>query len=156
MALEGICNVTPNLQFARKGGKLILQQLWVSEHGVEEWLDVPVAEEDVDMSQVSDGCHTFEELYTFRKLYNAVLFNEWAKQGKYDVHKSYIHNDGTFVEGYFIVVAMLPTGQISNHYKVEDWDLFDIPDEYKAMYEYDNHTSEDVLQRLEDLTFRGL
>lgn len=28
----------------------------------------------------SDGYHTFKELYKFRLLYNAALFNEWAKQ----------------------------------------------------------------------------
>ncbi len=28
---------------------------------------------------LSDGYHTFNELYEFRKMYNAALFNEWAK-----------------------------------------------------------------------------
>ena len=28
--------------------------------------------------QMSDGYHTFAELYEFRKAYNAALFNEWA------------------------------------------------------------------------------
>ena len=42
----------------------------------------------VDMGEVSDGYHTFNELYEYRLLYNAALFNELAKQGLYDVHKS--------------------------------------------------------------------
>lgn len=33
---------------------------------------------------------------------------------------------------WFIVIAELPTGQISNHYRVEDWNLFDIPEKEKA------------------------
>ena len=101
-------------------------------------------------NELSDGYHTFNELYEFRKQYNAALFNEWDKLGKFDVHKSLRHHDGNlcFDGGWFIVVAILPTGQITNHYKLEDWDLFNIPEYDRAKYEYDNHTPADVLQRL--------
>lgn len=109
----------------------------------------------VDESQVSDGYHTFAELYEFRKMYNAALFNEWAKQGKYDVHKSWYHNDGEPCFGklnkWFIVVAVLPTGQISNHYKLADWDLFQIPETSKAKYAFDGHTPKNVLDRLKSV-----
>lgn len=103
--------------------------------------------------ELSDGYHTFNELYEFRKVYNAALFNEWAKTSKYDVHKSWKHHDGElcFGGGWFIVVATLPTGQISNHYKAEDWGLFDVPHTEKAKYEFDGHTSKDVLDRLKAL-----
>jgi hypothetical protein len=122
---------------------------------------------------ISDGYHSFEQLYKFRKIYNALLFNEWAKNPKctvewffnqrglkeqriiskeyqYDVHKSLRHNDGElcFGGGWFIVVAVLPSGQISNHYKIEDWNLFQIPEVEKAKYEFDGHTSEDVINRM--------
>lgn len=99
---------------------------------------------------ISDGYHTFGELYDFRKMYNAVLFNEWHKMELYDVHKSIRHYEGDicFGGGWFIVSAKLPTGQISNHYKLEDWDLFKIPATDKCKHEFDGHTSEDVLERL--------
>jgi hypothetical protein len=101
----------------------------------------------------SDGFHTFKELYEFRKIYNAALFNEWYKQGKFNVHKSIKHSDGElcFGGGWFIVVATLSTGDISNHYEIKDWDLFtcEIRDKSK---EWDGHTSEDVLTRLKNLT----
>lgn len=106
--------------------------------------------------EVSDGYHTFGELYEFRKLYNALLFNEWAVQHKYDVHKSKRHHDGELCFGgeWFIVVAVLPTGQISNHYKMEDWGLFIVPEREKATYEYDGHTAQDVLERMRSLAKR--
>ena len=128
-----------------------------------------------DIGDLSDGYHTFNELYEFRKTYNAALFNEWAGDydffqkmkilhpeirlaaenynEKYNVHKSWKHNDGElcFGGGWFIVSAMLPTGLISNHYKAEDWDLFRVPEVEKALYEFDGHTSEDVLNRLKKL-----
>lgn len=113
--------------------------------------------------EYSDGFHSFNELYTFRKVYNAVLFNEWGNQKgfddginyhhnipKYNVHKSWRHFDGElcFGGGWFIVVAMLPTGQITNHYKEEDWGLFQIPTFETALYEFDGHSSSDVINRL--------
>lgn len=100
---------------------------------------------------ISDGYHTFGELYEFRKVYNALLFNEWAKQGKYEVHKSMRHNDGEKCfddDEWFIVSAMLPSGQISNHYHINDWDLFHVPITDKALFPWDSHTSKDVLSRL--------
>lgn len=102
--------------------------------------------------EVSDGYHTMDELYEFRKIYNACLFNEWFKQGKYEVHKSEKHSDGElcFGGGWFIIVATLPTGDISNHYEMKDWDLFDCRVEEKAK-EWDGHTANDVLIRLKDL-----
>jgi hypothetical protein len=102
---------------------------------------------------ISDGYHTFDELYEFRKLYNALLFNEWAKTEKYNVHKSWKHNDGEdcFGGGWFIVVAILPTGQISNHYKATDWDLFQVPGTSKALFPFDGHTGKDVLERMKEL-----
>ncbi len=107
---------------------------------------------DEERGEISDGYHTFNELYEFRKLYNALLFNEWAKKGEYNVHKSLRHYDGElcFGGGWFIVVADIE-GQISNHYKIEDWDLFQIPEEPKAIFEYDGHTSKDVIERMTKL-----
>lgn len=101
---------------------------------------------------LSDGYHTFDELYEFRKVFNAALFNEWSRQGLRDVHKSKKHNDGEdcFGGGWFIVMATLPTGQISNHYKLEDWDLFKCEERERAD-KWDGHTSADVLERLKAL-----
>ena len=106
-----------------------------------------------DTGLVSDGYHTFNELYEFRKYYNAALFNEWYRNGKYEVHKSKKHFDGEdcFGGGWFIVVAVLPAGQISNHYELKDWDMFICEELEKAKYEFDGHRSQDVLERLKSL-----
>jgi hypothetical protein len=115
--------------------------------------------------ETSDGYHTFKTLYQIRKAYNVTLFNEWGTQiinekklggaivssVKYNVHKSRRHHDGEYPFGkdnWFIVSAMLPTGQISNHYTIEDWDLFKIPETEKALFPFDGHSTEDVIERL--------
>ena len=112
-------------------------------------LQIPIK----NVEDVSDGYHSFKELYEFRKVYNACLFNEWAKQNKYDVHKSKCHFDGDecFGGGWFIVVAILPDGQISNHYKLKDWNLFKCEETEKAKYIFDGHTTLDVLKRLKKI-----
>lgn len=108
---------------------------------------------EIDYSKVSDGYHTFEELYDFRLDYNALLFNEWYAQGKYNVSKSKRHNDGELCFGgnWFIVTAELPTGQISNHYEISKWDLFKVKETEKSELVFDGHTPLDVLERMEKL-----
>lgn len=112
--------------------------------------------EGLNIQDVSDGYHTFSELYEFRMMYNAALFNEWAALGLFEVHKSFKHYDGEFCfgGGWFIVVAMLPRGQITNHYKNDYWNLFNVPVEGKALHEYDGHTPKDALDRLKSVTVK--
>lgn len=100
-------------------------------------------------SDTSDGFHTFDELYIQRMLYNAALFNAWGIEGEYDVHKSWNHSDGSpsFGGGWFIVVAELPTGQISQHYEEKYWDLFQV-DDRELPNEYDGHTPDQAMERL--------
>lgn len=99
-----------------------------------------------DMGEVSDGYHTFNELYYYRMLYNAAFFNLLPKEW---VHKSKRHNTGEecFGGGWFIVMANLPTGQISNHYELKDWDLFKVPEKEFAD-EWDGHTPQEAANRL--------
>ena len=116
-------------------------------------INLEITESKLDTNKISDGYHTFEELYEFRKVFNAALFNEWSKHGLHSTHKSWKHNDGEdcFGGGWFIVVAKLPSGQISNHYEAKDWELFKILETEKAIYPFDGHTSQDVLNRLKSL-----
>ena len=120
---------------------------------IEELLDQPEQTEQEPVAideNTSDGYHTFKELYEFRKAYNVALFNEWGATGKCHTHKSWRHNDGElcFGGGWFIVVAVIPQGQISNHYEAKDWDLFNVPEVEKALFEFDGHTGADVVERL--------
>lgn len=111
---------------------------------------IQVRENKKDKGKISDGYHTFNELYEYRLLYNAAFFNELAKQGLYDVHKSKRHSNGEIPFGdpnWFIVVAELPTGQISNHYEMKDWFLFQVP-EKELSNEWDGHSPADVAERL--------
>lgn len=108
------------------------------------WLEKQVISED--KGEISDGYHTFNELYYYRMLYNAAFFNSLPKEL---VHKSKKHHDGEecFGGGWFVVMANLPTGQISNHYELKDWELFQIP-EKEVADEWDGHTPKEAAERI--------
>ena len=52
-----------------------------------------------------------------------------------------------FGGGWFIVMAQLSSGQISNHYEDEDWSSFNVPERPRAAV-WDEHTVADVVARL--------
>lgn len=98
---------------------------------------------------------TNQELYDFRLIYNALLFNIWYKYGEVEVYKARRHHDGSipFDEPYwFIVVAILPGGrQVTNHYHMRYWRYFKITEYDQMKDEFDGHDSEDVLRRLKGM-----
>lgn len=116
-------------------------------------------DEEFKAEEVSDGYHTFSELYDHRRALNVALFNFMymvdksvrgdyiAGGSKHLVMKSKLHSDGTMFEGYFIAMAITPEGQISYHYDLKYWNQFKIP-EVDRCPEYDGHTPNDVIERL--------
>ena len=105
----------------------------------------------VKEGNVSDGCHTFDVLYDYRMAYNAAFFNELYKKGKYHIHKSHRHYNGKecFGGGWFVVVAELPTGQVTNHYENKYWDLFKC-EEREHADAWDGHSPEEALFRIKE------
>jgi len=97
---------------------------------------------------ISDGYHTFNELYDHRAALTAALFKSLPSG---TVYKSKHHHDGTMYDGMFIVGTELPTGEsISYHYDLDPWwGIFNIR-EVEHAPEWDGHTPDDVIERLKD------
>jgi hypothetical protein len=95
----------------------------------------------------SDGFHTFKELYDHR----IALFIALMKSHPTISWCSKVHHDGSSYDGWFIAGMDLPTGQISYHLPMSDWDKLgaDFPTLDKAP-EWDGHTPADVVKRLTD------
>lgn len=74
-----------------------------------------------NIGELSDGYHTFNELYYHRMK----LFSVICKQNKEIAWRSLKHYDGTMYDDYFIVGLSLPEGNFSYHYELKYWDLFD-------------------------------
>ena len=100
-----------------------------------------------DMGEVSDGYHTFNQLYHQR----AILFATIVNQNKDRAWKSYKHEDGKYCfdkDGeWFIVGIDTPKGSYTYHYSKEYWDMFDCQ-ELECGKEWDGHTEEDVIRLL--------
>ena len=92
-----------------------------------------------DTSDISDGSHTFGELYHHRAVLFAVICNMFPDSA----WKSMKHCNGGYIKGFFIVGIETPEGQFAYHYPVEDWDLFKV-EKLQVAPVWDGHTSKDV------------
>lgn len=120
---------------------------WLADHDAEVCAPLE-AERDDYRDNPRDEHHTMAEVYDYRMLYNAHAAAGWWALG-IPVVKSWHHSDGEpcFGGGWFIVTATLPTGQVSNHYRAEFWDLFAVPG-VDLPPEYDGHTPQVAADRL--------
>lgn len=101
-----------------------------------------------DIGNISDGYHTFNDLYKERLYLSAALFNAYKDRA----WKSRNHSDGTLCfdgGGWFIVGINTPLGQYTYHYNDQYWEMFDCK-ELETAPEWDGHTELDV-SRLESL-----
>ena len=96
------------------------------------------------IGEISDGYHTFNELYHHR----AILFSLICNQNASVAWKSKLHHDGTMFDGMFIVGINTPFGQATYHYDIEPyWDYFNVKALNKAP-EWDGHTSDQAIDRI--------
>jgi len=92
---------------------------------------------------ISDGYHTFDELYFHRMMLFAVICN----QNKGKAWKSKLHHDGTMYENFFIVGVTTKKGDYTYHYHLDSWSLFNVKELDKAL-EWDGHRPEDITRLL--------
>jgi len=98
--------------------------------------------------QISDGYHTFDELYEHR----ITLFIALCEHVTNDVWRSKFHADGTGYDGWFIMgINKAPGAQISYHLPNTKWDATAFAETLNRAPEWDGHTSVDVLKRLGSL-----
>lgn len=97
-------------------------------------------------SQITDGYHTFDELYDHRRALTAAL----AKAVGLDAWRSKEHHpDGDpMFPGYFVVGINLPTGTVTYHYKLSHWDDFAGVIELEHAPKWDGATPNDSVTRL--------
>lgn len=99
-----------------------------------------------DIGRISDGYHTFDDLYFHRML----LFSIICKIHNNRAWRSKLHSDGTMFNNFFVVGINTPEGQYNYHYSLSYWDYFDGIIELEKAPEWDGHQPEDI-RRLESL-----
>lgn len=99
------------------------------------------------IGDVSDGYHTFNELYDHR----AKLFSVICNEHKDLAWKSKKHDNGDMYDGMFIVGIKTPDGQATYHYNIEPyWNMFKV-EEIEFAPKWDGHTPEEAIRRITTL-----
>ncbi len=100
-----------------------------------------------NVKNVSDGWHTFQDLYDHRKALTAMVVSLIPNH----CWKSKQHDDPNepMFDGMFIMGIDLPAGTITYHYDLEDWDLFHCKELDRAP-KWDGAKPEDTVTRLLD------
>lgn len=100
------------------------------------------------IGDVSDGYHTFNEMYHHRAVLFSVICNILSDKA----WKSKLHHDGSMYDGMFIVGIETSHGQATYHYDIDPyWDMFHVEELEKAP-EWDGHTPEHALERISTLS----
>lgn len=107
-----------------------------------------IAQGPEDMS-VSDGYHTFEELYEHRITLYIALCKQYMKATGFRPWRSQLHSDGSGFDGWFVLGLMDEPGkQITYHLPDSKWEETSFAETLDRAPEFDGHTSNDVLKRL--------
>lgn len=88
---------------------------------------------------ISDGYHTFDELYYHRM----VLFSIICNSHKEYAWKSWKHSDGTMYDDYFIVGITTEEGDYTYHYHKDNWNIFNVKELNNAP-KWDGHEPKDI------------
>ena len=133
--------------------------IWTDEH-LEELTndfiiipkDAPTADvvevPEIGIGNLSDGYHTFNELYHHRAILFSVICNSMPDKA----WKSKLHDTGDMFENMFIVGIETPNGQATYHYDIEPyWDMFKVKELEKAP-KWDGHTPADAINRIATLS----
>jgi hypothetical protein len=104
-------------------------------------------------NDISDGFHTFAELYEHRtELFLALCrfhASSWELRSPW---RSRQHADGAMYEGWFIMgIGQAPGEQIPYHLPLDRWEETNVAETLDRAPEWDGHTPADVLQRLKRL-----
>lgn len=120
------------------GYKTIFESSTKMERAIEKACEIAGVKDEGDLS---DGNHTFNDLYWQRCVLFAVLVNLFPKLA----WKSKKHEDGEPCHDgkNFLVCIETPKGPYSYHYPLKNWDLFKCVELERAK-KFDGHTDKDV------------
>ena len=103
----------------------------------------------INTDLISDGWHTFGELYNHRSLLFLKLCKELSKDEKYLVYKSKKHFDGSDMEGYFnLGVKLQDDTFVAYHISNQYWDECDFAETLEKSPIEGEYSSKDAVNNL--------
>lgn len=125
-----------------------LQRLPVSK---EEAINTLIGMDGIDTNKISDGYHTFDDLYKHRIMLYMCVCRLAIETMHFECWKSKKHHDGSEYENWFIMgLTSLndPTLNVSYHLPMSCFEDCNFAVTLDKAPEWDGHTSMDVLERL--------
>lgn len=98
-----------------------------------------------DKKDISDGYHTFGELYAHRY----ALFLNLLVLNPETAWRSKLHHDGSMFDDSFIAGMTTTSGQVTYHIPLYLWGMFEGLTTLDHAPEWDGHNSNDVVIRLQ-------
>ena len=111
---------------------------------VREAVGMPNKLKNLVSGEISDGYHTFNELYAHRMQLFAYICH--ANQSRAWKSKHHHPEDGPMYPDYFVVGLNTPEGQFSYHYHLDHWNFFSDVSELDHAPKFDGHTSNHVFR----------
>jgi len=103
---------------------------------------------DEDKKDLNAGYYSFDELYAYKLLSQALLFNLLSQRcDEISIYKTKLNQHKEEYPGWFIVILAFSGKVISNHFPIEYWELFNINQTPFAHHKDDLSTPE-VLDNL--------
>lgn len=118
-------------------------------------INLIIQESDTNKKLISDGYHTFGELYEHRHALFVALcsminsYSPYIFREEYPVWRSKLHSDGTMFDDSFIMgIGKTPGKIITYHLPIGMWAITDFAQTLYHAPEWDGHTSDDTIHRL--------
>lgn len=120
---------------------------------MENMINAEIRKPGIDTNLISDGYHTFGELYEHRialfiALCHVIADDSYQPANKRSPWKSRLHSDGTQMDGWFIAgIGVFQGEQITYHLPDRYWDMLQVR-EFEKAPQWDGHRPADVVERL--------
>lgn len=112
---------------------------------------------NIQAGLISDGYHTFDELYEHRIVIYMALCKQLYRESQFNypnpVWMSSKHSDMSVWKGWFLLgINTQKEEQITYHLPIKYWDeCLEFATELDKAPDFDGHTSADVIKRLQNL-----
>ncbi len=108
---------------------------------------------DFHAGNISDGFHTFDELYEHR----VALFIALCRAYRPHAWKTRYHSNGEEWEGWFILGLFSEEGkQITHHINISYWEMLEDIRTLERQPVWDGHVHKDIVERLLHLTIENI
>ena len=114
-----------------------------------ELIQLEKNKKNISVKEISDGHHSFDELYRNRMILFCTLCNcfpdiSWKSKKHYNEETDPMFN------GDFIAGINTPKGVATYHFKIKYWDLFKVKELDRAL-PYDDYSNDEVMVRIMSL-----